>query len=40
VLYQGRNRKYYSITNHGKKHIKEFLEEWEDIRKIYEILKK
>lgn len=40
VLYQGRNRKYYQITNQGKKHIGEFLEEWEDIRKIYEILKK
>lgn len=40
VLYQGRNRKYYSITKDGKKHINEFLEEWEDIRKIYEILKK
>ncbi len=40
VLYQGRNRKYYQITSNGKKQIDEFLKEWEDIKKIYEILKK
>jgi len=40
VLFQGRNRKYYQITSIGKKHIDEFLEEWEDIRKIYDILMK
>lgn len=40
VIYQGRNRKYYEITEKGKKHIDEFLEEWEDVRKIYDILMK
>jgi PadR family transcriptional regulator, regulatory protein PadR len=40
VLFQGRNRKYYQITAKGKKHIDDFLEEWEDIRKIYDILMK
>jgi len=40
VLFQGRNRKYYQITKTGKKHIDEFLLEWEDIRKIYDILMK
>ena len=40
VLFQGRNRKYYQITLEGKKAIDLFLEEWEDIRKIYEILMK
>src|SRR5690606_27385608 len=40
VLYQGRNRKYYQITSKGKKHIDEFLHEWEDIRIIYQILTK
>ncbi|MBN2299922.1 MAG: helix-turn-helix transcriptional regulator [Acholeplasmataceae bacterium] len=40
VLFQGRNRKYYKITQIGKKHIDEFLLEWEDIRKIYDILMK
>lgn len=40
VLFQGRNRKYYQITTKGKKHIDEFLDEWEDVRKIYDILMK
>lgn len=40
VLFQGRNRKYYQITSKGQLHIDEFLHEWEDIRKIYQILKK
>lgn len=40
VLFQGRNRKYYQITGVGKKHIDEFLNEWEDIRIIYKILMK
>lgn len=40
VLFQGRNRKYYQITPIGKKHIDEFLREWEDIRIIYQILTK
>ncbi len=37
-LYQGRNRKYYKITAKGKKHIYEFLDEWKDVKKIYDIL--
>ncbi len=40
VIHQGRNRKYYQITKFGKKHIDEFLLEWEDVRKIYDILMK
>ncbi|MCR3905805.1 MAG: PadR family transcriptional regulator [Tenericutes bacterium] len=40
VIFQGRNRKYYQITAKGKKHLDEFLKEWEDIRKIYDILMK
>lgn len=39
-LYQGRNRKYYQITMKGKKHIQDFMDEWEDVRKIYDILMK
>lgn len=39
-IYQGRNRKYYKITLQGKKHMDDFLKEWEDIRKIYDILMK
>lgn len=37
-LYQGRNRKYYKITKEGKKYIDSYLEEWMDIKKIYEII--
>ncbi len=40
VIFQGRNRKYYQITLEGKKHLEKFLDEWEDIRKIYDILMK
>ncbi|MDX9691627.1 MAG: PadR family transcriptional regulator [Acholeplasmataceae bacterium] len=39
-LFQGRNRKYYQITAKGKKHIEDFMDEWEDIRKVYDILMK
>lgn len=39
-LYQSRNRKYYQITLKGNKHIKDFMDEWQDIRKIYDILTK
>lgn len=37
-LYQGRNRKYYKITTNGKRYIDSYLEEWQDIRKIYDII--
>jgi len=37
-LFQGRNRKYYKITKSGKNQISNFLEEWKDIRKIYDLL--
>lgn len=37
-LYQGRNRKYYKITVHGKRYIDNYLAEWEEIKKIYEII--
>jgi PadR family transcriptional regulator PadR len=39
-LFQGRNRKYYKITKKGKIHLDEFMEEWESVKKIYEILRK
>jgi len=37
-IFQGRNRKYYKVTKSGKRQISAFLEEWEDIRKIYDLL--
>lgn len=39
-LFHGRNRKYYRITKKGKIHLDEFMEEWESVKKIYEILRK
>jgi len=39
-VFQGRNRKYYQITPKGTKHMDDFLKEWDDIRKIYDILMK
>ena len=39
-LHNGRNRKYYKITLKGVEQIDRFLEEWKDIRKIYDILTK
>ncbi len=39
-LFQGRNRKYYQITTKGRKHVNDFMKEWEDVRKIYDILMK
>ncbi|WP_072525408.1 PadR family transcriptional regulator [Clostridium sp. Marseille-P3244] len=32
--YQGRNRKYYSITPVGREHQKQLLKEWEDYKVI------
>ncbi|ABX81973.1 PadR family transcriptional regulator [Acholeplasma laidlawii] len=37
-IYQGRNRKYYKITMSGKRYIDSYLEEWKDIKKIYDII--
>ncbi|MFU8793520.1 MAG: PadR family transcriptional regulator [Acholeplasmataceae bacterium] len=36
----GRNRKYYQITTKGEDHVKAFMDEWKDIKKIYDILTK
>lgn len=39
-LYQGRNRKYYQITKAGSKAIDDFLNEWKDIKNIFDLLTK
>ena len=36
--YNGRLRKYYSITDKGRKKIADFLEEWKSMIKIYEFI--
>lgn len=33
--YNGRTRKYYEITEEGNRKIDEFLDEWEEMKRIY-----
>ncbi len=37
--HNGRLRKYYAITDAGRKRIQDFLEEWNGIMNIYEYIK-
>lgn len=37
--YKGRLRKYYQITGTGKQRIQEFIEEWQEVMKIYSFIK-
>ena len=37
--HNGRLRKYYAITDAGRKRIQDFLEEWKGIMNIYEYIK-
>lgn len=39
VEHNGRLRKYYRITDVGKKRIGEFLSEWQDIMNVYYYIK-
>ena len=39
VEHGGRLRKYYSITDDGRKEIEQFLEEWDEVMKIYDFIK-
>lgn len=36
--YNGRLRKYYGITSKGKDRIKEFLEEFKDVMRVYKFI--
>ena len=38
VEHNGRLRKYYAITDGGRKKIADFLGEWSEIRKIYDFI--
>ena len=38
--YNGRTRKYFYITDKGRQRIGEFLEEWDEMKAIYEFVKK
>lgn len=39
VEHNSRLRKYYKITELGEKRIKDFLEEWKEVTKIYQFIK-
>lgn len=39
VEHNSRLRKYYRITEKGKEHIREFLNDWQQVRSIYEFVK-
>jgi PadR family transcriptional regulator PadR len=36
--YNGRLRKYYKITDIGEQRISEFINEWEEINKVYKFI--
>ncbi len=36
--FNGRTRKYYEITRLGEKRIKEFLDEWKDMERVYDFI--
>lgn len=38
--FNGRTRKYYEITRLGEKRVKEFIEEWKDMERVYEFIKR
>ena len=38
VEHNSRLRKYYAITDEGRKRIADFLEEWSDIKKVYDFI--
>lgn len=39
VEHNSRLRKYYQITEKGRKHIRSFLDDWHQIMQIYEFVK-
>lgn len=38
--HNGRLRKYYAITDEGRKRIEAFLKEWEDVMKVYDFIRR
>jgi len=38
VEHNGRLRRYYRITEDGKKRIKDFLKEWEEVMSVYSFI--
>jgi len=40
VEHNGRLRKYYRTTDEGRKHVVDFVSDWDDIVSVYEYMKK
>ena len=38
VEHNGRLRKYYAITEEGRKRIRDFMAEWADVKKVYDFI--
>lgn len=38
VEHNGRLRRYFSITNEGRKRIKDFVNEWEEVMNVYSFI--
>ena len=38
--HHGRLRKYYAITDAGRRRIDEFLVEWQDVMKVYDFIRR
>ncbi|MBQ9343398.1 MAG: PadR family transcriptional regulator [Clostridia bacterium] len=38
--HNGRLRKYYAVTDVGRKKINEFLTDWEDVMKVYDFIRR
>ena len=38
VEHNSRLRKYYAITDEGRKRIADFMEEWADVKKVYDFI--
>ena len=38
VEHNGRLRKYYAITDEGRRRIADFLQEWADVNKVYDFI--
>ena len=38
VEHNGRLRKYYAITDGGRQRIRDFMEEWADVKKVYDFI--
>ncbi|MEG1874595.1 MAG: PadR family transcriptional regulator [Angelakisella sp.] len=39
VEHNSRLRKYYSITDSGRQRIQDFLDEWQEVTRVYEFIK-